>query len=85
LAVFGSTGEDGEGARRTDEAASLEIRRVVGYVNARPFRESETLWFVKYLNVGTSVVFGHQNQPPVPAELFVGAVAPDASIPGLFR
>jgi phosphate-selective porin OprO/OprP len=55
----------------------------IAYVNARPFQESEPLWFVKYLNVGTSVAFGHQDQPPVPVALRIGAVSPDAAVPGV--
>jgi phosphate-selective porin OprO/OprP len=55
----------------------------ISYLNARPFQESESLWYLKYLNVGTSVAFGRQDQSPVPAALRVGAVSPDAAIPGV--
>jgi phosphate-selective porin OprO/OprP len=55
----------------------------IAYVNARPFQESEPFWFVKYLNVGTSVAFGHQDQPPVPVALRIGAVSPDAAVPAV--
>src|SRR5262249_46595306 len=55
----------------------------ISYLNARPFQESESLWFFKYLNVGTSVAYGTQDQSPVPASLRVGAVSPDAKVPGV--
>src|SRR5262249_32614349 len=54
----------------------------ISYLNTRPFQESESLWFFKYLNVGTSVAYGPQDQSPVPASLRVGAVSPDAAVPG---
>jgi phosphate-selective porin OprO/OprP len=55
----------------------------ISYLNARPFQESEPLWFFKYLNVGTSVAYGSQDQSPVPAALRIGAVSPDAALPGV--
>ncbi len=55
---------------------------VVGFLNARPFQDSESLGFLRFLNVGTSVAFGPQDQPPVPASFRVGAGSPDANIPG---
>ena len=39
----------------------------VAFLNARPFQESESLEFAKFLNLGTSFAFGHQDQPAVPA------------------
>ncbi len=56
---------------------------VVGYVNVRPFQESEILSFARFLNVGSSVAFGRQDQPPVPATFRVGGGSPDANIPGI--
>lgn len=53
----------------------------IGYLNARPFQDSEALWFLKYLNVGSSVAIGYQEQQPVPASLRIGAVSPDAALP----
>ena len=38
----------------------------VAFLNARPFQESESLEFARFLNLGTSVAFGHQDQPAVP-------------------
>ena len=35
----------------------------VAFLNARPFQESESLEFARFLNLGTSVAFGHQDQP----------------------
>ncbi len=39
----------------------------VGFLNTRPFQESESLEFARFLNLGTSVAFGYQDQPAVPA------------------
>jgi phosphate-selective porin OprO/OprP len=54
----------------------------VGYLNARPFQESESLPLARFLNLGTSVAFGHQDQAPVPVAFRIGAGSPDANIPG---
>ena len=51
----------------------------VGYLNARPFQESESLWFARFLNIGSSVAFGYQDQPAVPLAFRVAAVAPTNS------
>ena len=55
----------------------------ISFVNARPFQDSESLWFLQFLNVGTSVAYGYQDQPPVPASFRIGAVSPDAAVPGV--
>src|SRR5262249_18415057 len=55
----------------------------IAYLNARPFQQSESLWFLKYLNFGSSVAIGYQDQSPVPAALRIGAVSPDAALPGV--
>jgi phosphate-selective porin OprO and OprP len=54
----------------------------VGFINMRPFQESEKLTALKYWNVGTSVAFGRQDQPPAPVAFRVGAGSPDTNIPG---
>ena len=54
----------------------------VGYLNARPFQESSTLEFLRFLNVGTSVAFGHQDQAPVPVSFRIGGGSPSADVPG---
>jgi phosphate-selective porin OprO/OprP len=54
----------------------------VGYLNARPFQESESFSLLRFLNLGTSVAFGHQNQTPVPVAFRIGAGSPDTNIPG---
>jgi phosphate-selective porin OprO/OprP len=54
----------------------------VGYLNVRPFQESEAFPRLRFLNVGTSVAFGRQDQAPVPSAFRIGAGSPDASIPG---
>ncbi len=52
-----------------------------GYLNARPFQESESFEFARDLNLGTSVAFGYQNQPPVPVAFSLGATGPSAENP----
>jgi phosphate-selective porin OprO/OprP len=54
----------------------------VGYLNARPFQESGAFPLARFLNVGTSVAFGHQDQSPVPVAFRIGAGSPDTNIPG---
>jgi phosphate-selective porin OprO/OprP len=54
---------------------------VVAFLNVRPFEDSESLRFLQFLNVGTSVGFGDQDQPPVPASFRIGAGSPDSNIP----
>jgi phosphate-selective porin OprO/OprP len=54
----------------------------VGYLNLRPFQESEALPFLRFLNVGTSVAFGRQDQAPVPVAFRIGAGSPDTNVPG---
>jgi phosphate-selective porin OprO/OprP len=55
----------------------------VGYVNARPFQESESLPFAKFLNVGTSVAIGRQDQSPVPVTFRIAGGSPDSNTPGV--
>ena len=55
----------------------------IGFANARPFENSDSLWFLHFLNLGTSVAYGYQDQPPVPASFRIGAVSPDAAVPGV--
>src|SRR5262249_15133772 len=38
----------------------------VAFLNTRPFQESESLEFARFLNLGTSVAVGNQDQSPVP-------------------
>ena len=54
---------------------------VVGYLNARPFQESESFPWIKFLNFGTSVAYGHQDQSPSPNTFRIGAGSPDTNIP----
>jgi phosphate-selective porin OprO/OprP len=70
------------GSRNSFQSLSHNLD-FISYLNARPFQESESLWFFKYLNVGTSVAYGSQDQSPVPASLRIGAVSPDATVPGV--
>jgi phosphate-selective porin OprO/OprP len=54
----------------------------VGYLNTRPFQESEALPFLRFLNLGTSVAFGRQNQAAVPMSFRIGGGSPTADVPG---
>ena len=54
----------------------------VAFLNTRPFQESESLKFARFLNLGTSVAFGHQDQPPVPVSFRMGGGSPNADNPG---
>lgn len=54
----------------------------VGYLNARPFQESESLPFLRFLNLGTSVAYGSQDQAPVPASFRIAGGSPSADVPG---
>ncbi len=54
----------------------------VGFLNARPFQQSESLEFLRFLNFGTSVAFGRQDQSPVPVAFRIGGGGPNAEVPG---
>ena len=54
----------------------------VAYFNARPFQESESLRFARFLNLGSSVAFGHQDQAPVPVSFRIGGGSPNTDTPG---
>ena len=54
----------------------------VAYLNARPFQESEALPFARFLNIGSSVAFGRQDQAPVPVSFRIGGASPNADSPG---
>ena len=54
----------------------------VAYLNARPFQESEAFPFARFLNIGTSVGFGRQDQAPVPVAFRIGGASPNADSPG---
>ncbi len=54
----------------------------VAFLNTRPFQESETLKFAKFLNLGTSVAFGHQDQPAVPVSFRIAGGGPNSENPG---
>jgi phosphate-selective porin OprO/OprP len=69
------------GSRNSFESLANAVD-FVGYLNARPFQESESLRFAQYLNLGTSVAFGYQNQAPVPVSFRIGGASPNADVPG---
>lgn len=54
----------------------------VAYLNTRPFQESKSLQFARFLNLGTSVAFGHQDQAPVPVSFRIGGGSPNSDSPG---
>ncbi len=54
----------------------------VAFLNTRPFQESESLEFARFLNLGTSVALGHQDQSPVPVAFRIGGSSPNADVPG---
>jgi phosphate-selective porin OprO/OprP len=54
----------------------------VGFLNTRPFQESESVEFAKFLNIGTSVAFGYQDQPAVPQSFRIGGASPNSDVPG---
>lgn len=68
------------GSRNSFESQHRAVD-VVGYVNTRPFQNSARFEAARFLNLGSSVGFGRQDQSPVPATLRVGAGSPDANIP----
>jgi len=50
------------GARNGFESLNNNLD-FAGFINARPFQELEALPFLKFLNVGTSATYGHQDSP----------------------
>lgn len=69
------------GSRNSFESPNNAVD-FVGYLNARPFQNQEAVPAARFLNVGTSVAVGRQDQSPVPVTFRVGAGSPDANIPG---
>lgn len=54
----------------------------VGYLNLRPFQNRKQGSFLRFLNIGSSVAFGRQDQSPVPVAFRIGGGSPDTNIPG---
>ena len=69
------------GSRNSFESFNNEVDGVA-FVNARPFQESESLEFTRFLNLGSSVAFGYQDQPAVPQSFRIGSGGPNAEVPG---
>ena len=69
------------GSRNSFESLANAVD-FVGFLNARPFQQSERLRFAQYLNLGTSVAFGYQDQAPVPVSFRIGGGSPNADVPG---
>jgi phosphate-selective porin OprO and OprP len=70
------------GSRNSFESLSNGVD-FVAYLNGRPFQESESLGFARFLNLGTSVAVGHQDQPAAPMSFRVGGSSPNSDVPGL--
>ncbi len=47
----------------------------VTFLNARPFQDAESLEFAKFLNLGTSFAFGHQDQAASPTVFRIGGAS----------
>jgi phosphate-selective porin OprO and OprP len=69
------------GGRNSFETFSNSVD-FVGFLNARPFQQSESLEFAKFLNIGSSVAFGHQDQPTVPTSFRIAGGGPNGEVPG---
>jgi phosphate-selective porin OprO/OprP len=70
------------GSRNSFQSLSNSVD-LINFLNLRTFQDSEALWFAQFLNFGTSVAYGYQDQAPVPASFRIGAVSPDAAVPGV--
>jgi phosphate-selective porin OprO and OprP len=70
------------GSRNSFESLSNGVD-FVAFLNGRPFQESESLKFLRFLNVGTSFDIGYQDQAAVPVSFRIGAASPNADNPGL--
>lgn len=70
------------GSRNSFESLNNSLD-LVSYINARPFQQAESWPLLRFLNVGSSIAFGRQDQSPVPATFRVGAGSPDANIPSI--
>ncbi len=55
---------------------SNNAKDFIGFLNARPFQDSEAMPFARDLNIGASVAYGRQDQPAVPRAFRIGTVAP---------
>ncbi|APW60658.1 OprO/OprP family phosphate-selective porin [Paludisphaera borealis] len=69
------------GSRNSFESLSNSAD-FVGYLNARPFQESESLKFARFWNIGSSVAYGYQNQAAVPQSFRIAGGSPNADVPG---
>jgi phosphate-selective porin OprO/OprP len=57
---------DGPRNQQVDFNAAKDV---IAYTNTRPFQEVSRLPWLKYLNIGGSLDFGNQNNPPYPTAL----------------
>ncbi len=70
------------GSRNSFESLSDGVDFVT-FLNTRPFQESQSLEFLRFLNVGTSFAYGHQDQAAVPVSFRIGGSSPNSDNPGL--
>jgi phosphate-selective porin OprO and OprP len=69
------------GSRNSFEALNNGVD-FVGFLNTRPFQESESLPFARFLNLGTSFAFGYQDQAAVPVSFRIAGASPNSDNPG---
>jgi phosphate-selective porin OprO/OprP len=70
------------GSRNSFESLNNNLD-FVGYLNVRPFQQSQQFEFAKFLNVGASVAVGRQDQSPVPVTFRIAGGSPDSNTPGI--
>ena len=69
------------GSRNSFESLNNNVD-FVGFLNGRPFQQSESLEFAKFLNLGTSVAIGYQDQQAVPQSFRIGGPSANSDVPG---
>ncbi len=69
------------GSRNSFESLNNNVDFVT-YLNTRPFQNSDTHPFLRFLNIGTSFAYGYQNQAPVPVSFRIAGGSPSADNPG---
>jgi phosphate-selective porin OprO and OprP len=69
------------GSRNSFESLNNSVD-TVAFINARPFQDAEGLACLRFLNLGSSVAFGQQDQNPSPVTFRIAGGSPDTNIPG---
>ncbi len=70
------------GSRNSFESLNNGVD-LVAYLNTRLFQESDSLSWLRFLNLGTSFAYGQQDQAVSPATFRIGAGSPDTNIPSI--